>query len=128
MAARLAADAVLLVHLAFILFAVFGGVLLLWRRWLAVLHLPALAWGIWIEATHGICPLTRLENHYRALAGDAGYGGGFIEHYLVPMIYPAALTPDDQRNLAIAFALWSVAVYGVVAARCRRLARVEEQD
>ena len=92
----LAADAVMLVHFLFIAFALLGSFLVLWKRWLLWLHLPALAWGAWIEASGRICPLTPLENHFRALAGQTTYGEGFITHYLTPIIYPAGLTRGTQ--------------------------------
>lgn len=97
---RLAADGVLLGHLAFVLFALCGGFLLLrWRR-LVWLHLPALAWGVWIELSGRICPLTPLENALRARGGEAGYAGGFIEHYLLALLYPEGLTRATQAVLA----------------------------
>jgi len=112
MAASLAADAVLVAHLLFILFAAGGALLVLWRGWLAWLHLPALAWAVWIVATHGICPLTPLENALRRAAGEAGYPGGFIDHYLVPLIYPPGLTPAQQTWLALALAASNALLYG----------------
>lgn len=120
MSDRLAADAVLVFHIAFVLFALFGGLLVLRnRRWLA-LHLPALAWGIWIEASHGLCPLTPIENHFRHRAGQVGYEGGCIEHYLLPLLYPAGLTPHAQAIIAVGFALWSLVVYALVWRRYRQ--------
>ncbi len=98
---RLAADAVVLFHLAFILFVLLGGLLVLrWPR-LAWLHVPAAAWGMAVEFLHLYCPLTPLENHFRALAGGQGYEGGFIEHYLIPLIYPAGLTEVTQVVLGL---------------------------
>jgi hypothetical protein len=92
MMARLLADAVLLLHLGFIVWVGAGGLAVLrWPR-LAFLHLPAVLWGAGIEFTGAICPLTPLENALRRQAGEAGYAGGFIEHYLLPLIYPDALT------------------------------------
>ena len=120
MLAARAADAVLVVHLAFILFAMFGAVLVVWRARAAWLHLPALAWGIWIELTHGICPLTPLENSLRRAAGQAGYPGSFIEHYLVPVIYPAGLTPAHQNWIALALVAINVLLYGFALLRRRR--------
>jgi hypothetical protein len=97
---RLAADAVLLLHLAFILFALFGAALALrWPR-LVWIHLPAAVWAIGIELTGAICPLTYLENDLRVRAGQQGYAEGFIEHYLLPVLYPAGLTPSVQYILA----------------------------
>src|SRR3990167_10903844 len=93
---RLAADAVLLLHLLFIAFALFGGLLVLRWRWLAWLHLPAVGWAVTVEALQLLCPLTPLENDLRHAVGQAGYSTGFIEHYLLPIIYPAGLTPVIQ--------------------------------
>ena len=112
MAAAIGADAVLLLHLAFILFAVFGGVLVLWVPKLAWLHLPVLAWAVWISATQGICPLTPLENSLRRAAGDAGYPGTFIDHYIMPLIYPPGLTPTIQVWIAIVLAASNALLYG----------------
>jgi hypothetical protein len=112
MAASLAADAVLVAHLLFILFAALGALLVAWRGAVAWLHLPALAWAVWIVATHGICPLTPLENSLRRAAGEAGYPGGFIDHYLMPLIYPPGLTPSQQTWIALALAASNVVLYG----------------
>ena len=97
---RLAADAVLLLHLGFILFVLLGGLLALRWRWAPLLHLPAAAWGVYVELSGGLCPLTPLENRLRIAAGEAGYTGGFIEHYLLALIYPAGLTHEIQYVLA----------------------------
>ncbi|MEO1766517.1 DUF2784 domain-containing protein [Thiobacter aerophilum] len=93
---RLLADGVLMLHLAFILWVALGGFWVLRRPPLAWLHVPAVLWGAAIEFTAGVCPLTPLENTPRRAAGEAGYAGGFIEHYLLALIYPAALTPARQ--------------------------------
>lgn len=93
---RTLADAVVLAHLLFIAFVVGGGFLLLrWPR-LAWLHLPAAVWGATVEMLGWICPLTPLENHFRRLAGSGAYAGGFVERYVVPLIYPEALSRNDQ--------------------------------
>ncbi|MHC5348751.1 DUF2784 domain-containing protein [Pseudomonas sp. A46] len=116
----LAADAVLLLHLAFILFVVLGGLLVLrWPR-LAVLHLPAVAWGATVECLQLLCPLTPLENRLRRLAGERGYEGGFIEHYLEPLIYPAGLTPGIQLGLGALVLLINLVPYGLLLWRLRR--------
>ena len=112
MAYSLAADAVVLLHLLFIGVAVFGGVAVLWYPHAAWVHLPALVWAIWIAATHGVCPLTPLENQLRRLAGEAGYPEGFIDHYLMPVIYPAGLTPAIQTWIAIVLAASNALLYG----------------
>jgi hypothetical protein len=108
---RLLADAVLVLHLAFVAFALAGG-LLAWRwRWMTWLHLPALAWAATVEFTGWICPLTPLENILRAAGGQAGYSGGFIDHYLLPLLYPAALTPGLQVLLGAGLLVFNAAVY-----------------
>lgn len=119
MIARLAADAVLLVHLGFIGFVVAGGLLVLRDARFAVLHLPAVAWGAYAEATSTLCPLTPLENRLRAAAGEGGYAGGFVEHYLVPLVYPAGLEPAHQRWIALGVVALNALVYGVAIVRAR---------
>jgi len=111
MSSRLAADATLLLHLAFVLFVVFGAVLSLRLRWTPLAHLPAAAWGAAIECTAGVCPLTLVENRLRAAAGEAGYSGGFVEHYLVPLIYPPGLTPALQATLGAVVVLVNGVLY-----------------
>lgn len=120
MSSRLFADALVVVHFAFIAFVVAGGLLALWHRAWAALHLPAAAWGAWTEFTGTICPLTPWENALRAKAGLAGYAGGFVEHYLVPLIYPDALTARTQVVLGFAVIAINAAVYGLVWWRWRR--------
>lgn len=120
MAASIGADAVLLLHLAFILFAVFGGLLAPWYPKIAWVHLPALVWAVWITATHGICPLTPLENSLRRAAGDAGYPGTFIDHYIMPLIYPPGLTPSLQVWIAIVLAASNALLYGWALFRALR--------
>jgi hypothetical protein len=114
------ADAVLLVHLLFIVFAVAGGLLALRWRWMPWLHLPALAWGATVEFTGWICPLTPLENALRRAGGAAGYTESFVEHYLLPLIYPAALTRELQLVLGGALLLINAVVYALVWQRRRR--------
>jgi hypothetical protein len=97
---RLLAGAVVALHLGFVLFVALGG-LLVWRwRRVAWAHLPALAWGAWIELSGGICPLTPLENELRRLGGETAYGGDFVGHYLLPVLYPEGLDRGVQALLA----------------------------
>jgi hypothetical protein len=108
---RLLADAVLLLHAGFILFAVFGALLVARRRrWLSV-HLAAAGWGFLVEATGAPCPLTWAELHFRRLAGQAGYEGGFIDHYLLPLIYPTGLTRDLQLVLGLGVLVINALLY-----------------
>jgi hypothetical protein len=95
----LLADLLVLAHLAFVAFVIGGGFLL--QRWprLAWLHLPAAAWGAWIEFSAGICPLTPLENRLRAAGGGDVYQGDFVERYVLPVLYPQNLTPPTQAAL-----------------------------
>jgi len=116
----LLADLVVVVHAAFVAFVVFGGFIVLRRPRVAWFHVPAAAWGVLIEFTGGVCPLTPLENSLRLRGGETGYSGGFIDNYLIPLLYPAGLTRNTQLALgALALAL-NVAVYAVFLARRRR--------
>jgi len=121
---RLVADFIVVAHLAFVAFVVAGGLLVLrWPR-LAWLHLPAAAWGAYAELTATVCPLTPLENHFRRRAGTggggAGYEGGFVEHYVMPVLYPAGLTPEHQVWLGVLVVGLNAIVYGAVVVRARR--------
>lgn len=119
MFARLAADAALVLHLAFIAFALFGAVLALRWRWVPWLQLPAAAWGAWVEFAGRQCPLTGIENRYRALAGQGGYETSFVERYLLGVIYPDGLTREVQLVLAAIVVGVNVAIYGYVLIRRR---------
>jgi hypothetical protein len=118
------ADAMLLLHGAFIVWATFGA-LAVWR-WplLAWVHLPALAWGIWIEASAGICPLTPLENMLRHRAGQRGYDSSFIDHHLGALIYPQGLTPAAQGRIALGLAAFNLLLYGLILRRRWRARRM----
>ena len=117
---RIAADAVLVLHLAFIAFAVFGGWLATRWTWLPWLHLPAAAWAVLVECSGSICPLTHLENHFLRLAGEAGYDSSFVERYLWPLIYPQGLERGHQFVIALVVLAVNVAAY---ASWWRRRAR-----
>ena len=118
---RLAADLVLLLHLAFILFAVLGAALAAWRRWARLVHVPVAAWAFFVELTGHNCPLTHLENSLRIKAGQAGYTESFIEHYLLEIIYPAGLTREIQYVLAGLVIAINAAIYGWLLFRRRTL-------
>jgi len=115
MTARVGADALTIVHFAFIAFVLAGGFLVLRHRRWAWLHLPAVAWAAWTEFTATVCPLTPWENALRVAAGQAGYDGGFVEHYVVPIIYPRGLTHEVQIVLGVVVVALNAAVYALVA-------------
>jgi hypothetical protein len=120
---RSLADLVVLAHLAFVAFAVLGGLAALkWPR-VAWVHLPAVAWAALIEYAGWVCPLTPLENALRRAGGQAGYAGGFVERYLVPMLYPADLTRAVQIGLGTAVLLLNALVYWQVVRRRMRARR-----
>jgi uncharacterized protein DUF2784 len=111
---RILADLVVLLHLVFILFAVFGGILvLLWKRW-AWVHLPAVLWAALIEFMGWVCPLTPLENWLREKGGGSGYRAGFVEHHILPILYPDSLTRPSQVVLGVFVLGINLGVYGWV--------------
>jgi len=120
MAYRLLADAVVLFHTAFVAFVVLGG-FLAWR-WsrIAWLHVPCAVWGAVIEYQGWVCPLTPLENDLRRRAGLAGYAGGFVEHYVLPVLYPAGLTRPAQALLGTLVVIVNLIAYGVLLRRALR--------
>jgi hypothetical protein len=111
MLSLIAADAVLTLHLAFILFCTLGAPLAIKWRWIPLLQLPAAAWGFYVELSGRICPLTRIENHFREQAGQAAYQGDFIGHYLLATIYPNELTREIQYWLAGFVLVLNISVY-----------------
>jgi hypothetical protein len=119
MAYRILADLVVGVHVLFVVFVVAGGLLALRWPWVAAAHLPAAVWGALIEFRGWICPLTPLEKSLRASAGQAGYTGGFIDHYLLPVLYPAGLTRGVQLVLGSLVIAVNVVVYGLLLWRWR---------
>lgn len=117
---RLLADVVFLAHLAFVVFVVLGGIAVWLRPKLAWLHVPAVAWGALIEFAGWICPLTPWEQSLRQLAGERGYSGGFVEHYLFPVLYPEGLTRDVQIALGLAVLAVNVIAYSLILRRRAR--------
>lgn len=107
---RLLADLTLIAHLCFVLFAIFGGLLVLRRRIVLWLHLPALVWAILVEFFQMPCPLTTLENWFRRLGGEAGYAGGFVEHYVSAILY-WQLTVQTQILLGVALLAFNLLIY-----------------
>ncbi len=122
MTAGFGADGLVLIHFAFIVFVVAGGFLVLRWHWLALLHLPSAVWGAAVEIAGWSCPLTRLELELRTASGSAGYAGGFIEHYVTPLIYPPGLTQGTRIALGLTVIGLNLAIYGYLAMR-RRVAK-----
>ncbi len=114
------ANFVLVVHFVFIIFVVAGGFLALRWRWAPLLHLPAVVWGVSVELSGGVCPLTPVENALRRAAGVSEYAGGFLEQYLVPVIYPSNLSRSLQVVLAALAVLSNTLVYAFVFWRRRQ--------
>lgn len=115
----LLADLTLVLHAIFIVFVVTGGVLVFWRPVLAWLHIPCAVWGVVIELRGWICPLTYLENDLRVAAEGSGYSGGFIDHYLMPLVYPPGLSSGTQVLLGLAVLLINIVIYTLAWHRLR---------
>ncbi|KHT62516.1 hypothetical protein RJ45_17010 [Photobacterium gaetbulicola] len=111
---RMLADLVVILHLLFIIFALFGGLLVLWRGYMLLVHVPAALWVAVISFKGWICPLTPLENQLRQAAGSEGYPGGFVEYYLIPVIYPVGLRFDVQVFLGITAMGINIVIYAIV--------------
>ena len=120
MSARALADALVALHALFVVFAIAGGFLVVWKPIVALAHLPAALWAAWVELSGSICPLTPLENAWRREAGESGYTGGFVEHYVVPVLYPEALTPPLQFALGLGVVVINAIFYALAWRRARR--------
>lgn len=117
---RVAADLLVLLHLLFIIFVVAGGFVVLKWHWMALIHLPAAVWGALIEYRGWVCPLTPWENRLRELAGQEGYAEGFIEHYILQIVYPPGLTRDIQTTLGTIVVVINLVAYGLLLYRLAR--------
>jgi hypothetical protein len=118
---RVAADAVVAFHLAFVLFVVLGGLFALRWRWAPLIHIPVALWGAAISLVGWLCPLTPLENYLRRRGGSSTYQGEFIEHYLLPLLYPTQLTRELQIATGVAVLVVNALVYWrVMRARSHR--------
>lgn len=111
---RFAADLTLVIHLLFIVFVLFGGLLSLWKSFWIRLHLPAMFWGLLTELSGWTCPLTPMENQFRRLASRHEYPESFIEHYLMPLIYPDGLTVSRQWLLGGVLLAINIIIYLIV--------------
>ncbi len=114
---RIAADLLVVIHFGFICFVVIGGFLVLKWRWVLFLHVPAAVWGALIEFQGWLCPITPLEQQLRHISGQSGYTGGFIEHYILPIIYPSNLTHEVQIILGTFVVVINIAVYGWIISK-----------
>jgi hypothetical protein len=116
----LLADLILITHFAFILFALFGALLVIKYRWLAWLQIPAFIWAAAVNVTNSVCPLTPLEIGLRVQAGETAYEGSFIQHYLMPIIYPGPMSREIIIGGAIVVVLWNVVIYAWIIYRSRK--------
>ena len=117
---ELAANLTLIVHFTFIIFVAFGALLFFVSTKIIYVHVPALIWGIYIEFTHSICPLTYLENWFLHKANLTAYSEGFIQNYLMPIVYPANLTKDLQIYLGIALIVVNMIIYGFIINKLKK--------
>ena len=117
---ELAADLTLIVHFAFIIFVVFGALLFFVSTKIIYVHVPALIWGIYIEITHSVCPLTYLENWFLQKANLTTYSEGFIQNYLVPIVYPKHLTDNLQIYFAIVLIVANMIMYGLIISKSKK--------
>ena len=117
------ADLILVGHAAFVVFVMLGGLLVI--RWPRVVwvHVPSALWVVWVEVAGKVCPLTPMENELRRAAGESGYPGGFLEHYVTPILYPQGLTRGIEVGLGVAVLLFNLVVYTVVWQRTLRRAQ-----
>jgi hypothetical protein len=121
---KLAADAVVFIHLGFVMFVVAGALLVFRWRWIALLHVPAVVWGVLLEFRGWLCPLTPLEQALRVAGGEAGYSGGFVEQYILPILYPAGLDSSLQIVLGTFVIVVNILFYGGLLWHWRSKARV----
>ena len=120
MRARLLANLILVFHFAFVAFSVLGGFLVLWKRWITWLHVPSVLWSSLVNLFSHVCPLTPLENRFRRLAGQAGYEGGFVQHYIAPLVYPGGMPRRLELVAGFSVLTWNAFVYALVVALRRR--------
>ena len=119
MRARILANLVLAFHFVFVLFSVLGGFLVLWKRWIAWLHVPSVLWSSFVNLFSHVCPLTPIENRFRHLAGEAGYEEGFIQHYVAPLVYPGGMPRRMELIAGYSVLIWNAFVYAFVVLRRR---------
>lgn len=119
MTAKLIADILVIIHFTFIVFVVLGGFLVLKNSWVSILHIPSVLWAALLEIKGWLCPLTPLEHYFRQLSGSNDYTGGFIDHYLVALIYPDGLTREMQITLGFVVLGINLVIYSLVLVKRR---------
>ena len=119
MTAKLIADILVIIHFTFIVFVVLGGFLVLKNSWVSILHIPSVLWAALLEIKGWLCPLTPLEHYFRQLSGSNDYTGGFIDHYLVALIYPDGLTREMQITLGFVVLGINLVIYSLVIVKRR---------
>lgn len=125
MAYQILADSIVVLHFGFILFVILGALLIIKWRWIIWLHLPALIWAASIMYWGWICPLTPLENQLNSAAGSEGYEVGFIEHYIIPVIYPEGITPGHQLLLGALLVLLNIGIYLLIWRRHQKIYQIK---
>lgn len=124
---RIAAELVMATHFLFVVYVALGGLLVLRWRWTVWLHIPAVIWGAYIASSGGICPLTPLENWLRVQAGQAGYEGGFVQRYIMPILYPGEITVSQQMIETVVVVFANAVIYLLVLRRVRAERRALRQ-
>ena len=117
---ELAAGIILIIHFLFIIFVIFGALLFFVAKKIVFIHIPAIIWGSYIELTHSICPLTYLENWFLHKANLTTYSEGFIQYYLVPIVYPTNLTKDIQIYLGIGLIVINIVIYAFIFGKLKK--------
>ena len=117
MKARILGNLVLAFHFVFVLFSVLGGFLVLWKRWIAWFQVPSVPWSSFVSLFSHVCPLTPIENRFRRLAGQAGYEGGFVQHYVAPLVYPGGMPRRMELIAGFSVLIWNACVYAFVVLR-----------
>ena len=117
---ELAAGIILIIHFLFILFVIFGALLFFVVKKIVFIHIPAIIWGTYIELTNSICPLTYLENWFLHKANLTTYSEGFIQNYLVPIVYPVSLTKDLQIFLGIGLIVINIVIYAFIFGKLKK--------
>ncbi len=117
---KLAADFVALLHLGFVFFVIAGGLLVYQWRWVAIVHIPSVIWGVLLEFRGWTCPLTHLEQQLRSTVGETGYSGGFVDHYVLPTLYPAELDRAMQIDMGSILIAVNLVIYSWLLWRIRK--------